>query len=196
MTVIHCSASGMPVRPGQRGVALLVALVVLLVMTITGLALVRTSTFGTGVSGSLSLKRSATSGADLGLETGLASLSALALTGSGALDVSNEQKGYYASVDPRVEAASLPWGNNTSALAAADDGLGNEVRYVVHRLCSQSGPWNASGQVCVLPQSSGCPGSSESAGSVSVCNDQPMYRITAQVKGPRNTLSYLQMSVY
>ena len=37
----------------QNGMTMLVALVVLLVMTITGLALVRTSTMGAGVAGSL-----------------------------------------------------------------------------------------------------------------------------------------------
>jgi Tfp pilus assembly protein PilX len=180
----------------QRGVAtLLVALVVLLVMTITGLALVRTTTLGAGVSGSLALKRSATSGADLGLETGLSALKTLYETGPNLLDADATSSGYFASVDPKVEAKDLPW--SSSAVAATNDGLGNEVRYLIHRLCSQAGGWNSAGQSCVLPSGGGgCPGSSDSAGSVQVCNDQPMYRITAQVKGPKDTLSYVQMSFY
>ena len=40
----------------QRGVTLLGAMMVLLVLTITGLALVRTTTLGAGLSGSLALK--------------------------------------------------------------------------------------------------------------------------------------------
>ena len=178
----------------QRGVTLLVALVVLLVMTVTGLALVRTSNLGAGVSGSLSLKQAATSGADLGLETGVAKLNELYSQGPVQLGIDNAAYGYYASVDPRVAAKDLPW--TGSALAADDDGLGNEVRYFIHRLCSQTGAVNVTGQHCVMPQSASCPGSSESAGSVQMCNEIPMYRITAQVKGPRDTLSYVQMSIY
>ena len=178
----------------QRGVTLLVALIVLLVMTITGLALVRTSTLGAGVSGSLSLKQSATSGGDLGLETGVAKLNELYATGPAQLGADNSTYGYYASVDPRVASKDLPW--SSAVVAANDDGLGNEVRYIVHRLCSQAGAVNVTGQNCVMPQGAACPGSSESMGSVQMCNEIPMYRVTAQVKGPRDTLSYVQMSVY
>ena len=178
----------------QRGVTLLVALVVLLVMTITGLALVRTSTLGAGVSGSLALKQAATSGADLGLETGLAKLEVLAATGSSALDANNSSFGYYASVDPKVPAQSLGWGS--APVAATSDALGNEVRYLIHRLCSKAEALNAAGQSCVMPQGEGCSGSSESVGSVSSCTQRPMYRITAKVTGPRDTESYVQMSTY
>ena len=181
----------------QRGVTLLVALVVLLVMTITGLALVRTSSLGAGVSGSLALKQSATSGADLGLETGLAKLEYIYRTGPELLGTDNAQLGYYASVDPKLEAKDLPWA--TAPLASPDEvgeKLGNQVRYVIHRLCRQGGAINITGQQCVMPQGSACPGSTETLGSVMLCNQQPMYRITAQVKGPRETLSYVQMSVY
>ena len=178
----------------QRGVTLLVAMMVLLVLTITGLALVRTTTLGAGLSGSLALKQSATSGGDLGLETGVAKLNELYATGPAQLGVDNPAYGYYASVDPRVASKDLSW--STAAVATLDDGLGNEVRYIVHRLCSQSGAVNVTGQNCVMPQGAACPGSSESAGSVQMCNEIPMYRVTAQVKGPRDTLSYVQMSVY
>lgn len=182
-----------PVRV-QQGVTLLVALVVLLVMTITGLALVRTSTLGAGVSGSLALKQAATSGADLGLETGLAKLEALAATGTSALDANNSSYGYYASVDPTVAAQSLAWGN--APVAAVSDPLGNQVSYLIHRLCRNTGAINAAGQSCVMPQGEGCSGSSESVGSVSSCTQRPMYRITAKVSGPRDTESYVQMSTY
>ena len=180
----------------QRGVTLLVALVVLLVMTITGLALVRTSTLGAGVSGSLALKQAATSDADLGLEFGLAKLNALYDAGSILLGADNSTYSYYASVDPKTAAKDLPWTTALVAVAAVDNKLGNEVRYMIHRLCSQVGPANVTGQHCVMPQGLGCPGSSESAGSVQLCGEQPMYRVTAQVKGPRDTLSYVQMSFY
>lgn len=189
--IARLSAYRAPVRI-QQGVTLLVALVVLLVMTITGLALVRTSTLGAGVSGSLALKQAATSGADLGLETGLAKLEALSATGTSALD--GNSVGYFASVDPKLPAKSLGW--DSAPVAAASDPLGNEVRYLIHRLCRSTGAINAAGQSCVMPQGEGCSGSSESVGSVSSCTQRPMYRITAKVTGPRDTESYVQMSTY
>ena len=175
-------------RHQQQGVT------VLLVMTITGLALVRTSTLGAGVSGSLALKKAATSGADLGLETGLSKLEVLAATGTSALDANNSTLGYYASVDPKASVQSLAWGS--SPVATTNDGLGNEVRYLIHRLCSKAAALNDAGQSCVMPQGEGCSGSSESIGSVSSCTQRPMYRITAKVTGPLDTESYVQMSTY
>ena len=179
----------------QRGMTMLVALVVLLVMTITGLALVRTSTLGTGVAGSLALKQSATSGADLGLEQGLAALNTLSIAGGDKLDNNVSASGYYATVNPKLSTDQLPW-ESGSKKVTDDDGLGNEVRFMIHRLCTNTGRWNADGQACVMPPSTGCPGSTESVGSVATCNDRPMYRVTARAKGPRDTMSYVQMSTY
>lgn len=186
----------------QRGVTLLVALVVLLVMTITGLALVRTSSLGAGVSGSLALKQSATSGADLGLETGLAQLDVIYRTGPDQLGVDNAASGYYASVDPKLAAKDMPWStapvapsSNVGGIGNVSD-VGNEVHYLIHRLCRQTGAVNITGQQCVMPQGAGCPGSTESLGSV------PALQSTADVPDhcsgqiARDTMSYVQMSVY
>lgn len=179
----------------QHGVILLIALVVLLVMTLTVLVLVRTTTLGANIAGNLAIKQSATSGADLGLEKGLLLLDSRYAMGPDGLDTDGQSgSGYYASLDPRVSADDLPWGG--AALATDDDGLGNKVRYLVHRLCSQPGRWDAAGQQCILPPAQGCPGSSEMSGSISTCNMRPMYRITARADGPRSTVSYVQMHAY
>lgn len=181
-------------RPqSARGVVLLVSLVVLLVMTLTALALVRTTTTGSSIAGSLAFKQTATTGADLGLEHGLARLDELSQN-SAALESGDNTAGYFAQVDPKIAAKDLAW--SSAREATADDGLGNQVHYMIHRLCSGTGAWNATGQSCVAPQSTGCPGSSDSAGSVLPCNDRPMYRISARALGPRNTVSYVQMTVY
>ena len=177
-----------------RGVVLLVALVVLLVMTLTSLALVRTTTTGSSIAGSLALKQTATTGADLGLEHGLAQLELLSQNGA-ALDGNSAGAGYLASFDPRIAAKDLQW-DSAGRRATADDGLGNEVHYMIHRLCSAAGAVTAAGQSCVAPEGSGCPGSSDSPGGVVPCNDRPMYRISARALGPRDTVSYVQMTVY
>jgi len=179
-----------PRQEPQRGVILLVALIVLLVMTLTGLAVMRTSTQGAGMAGSLALKQGATSGADFGLERGMAQLDALYSAGSATLEA-DADGGYFASHDP---GAPLDW--SQAKLVTEDDGLGNKVEFLIHRLCRDAGRWDAAGQSCVLPQELDCPGPSETAGSASSCNARPMYRITARATGPRSTLSLVQMTVY
>ena len=91
---------------------------------------------GAGVSGSLALKQAATSDADLGLEFGLSKLNQLYDAGSNLLGADNSTYSYYASVDPKTAAKDLPWTTALVAVAAADNKLGNEVRYMIHRLCS------------------------------------------------------------
>jgi len=49
--------------------------------------------------------------------------------------------------------------NSGSTLATSDDGTGNEVRYVVHRMCSVAGAVNAPAQQCVTVSSAGAGGS-------------------------------------
>lgn len=181
--------------PAQAGVILWVVLVMLLAMALGGLALLRSASTGAGIAGSLSLQRSATSGADLGLEQGLARLDSLYTSAADAMDSDNTAHGYYASADARQSAPDFDW-DAGSVQATSDDGLGNRVRYVIHRLCSHSGAVDAAGQQCQQPQAQDCPGSSDMTGSVSHCRARPMYRITARADGPRGTVSYVQMNVY
>jgi hypothetical protein len=89
------------------------------------------------------------------------------------------------------------WAN--SALATANDGVGNEVRYVIHRLCETPGPMNASGQQCVTIGSASAGSARTSAvyGSQALSNtSQPYFRITSRTLGPTNTVVYTQTILY
>src|SRR5438874_8191186 len=120
-----------PVRRGtrgtQRGVVLYVALIVLVVMALVGIAMMRGSGTGISIAGNLSMKENATNVADIGTEAARTWLMA-----QNAGTLSNDQAGYYSSwgggtdVDP----LQLPWTTN-SILVTANDGTGNQVRYIV-----------------------------------------------------------------
>jgi len=98
-----------PRQAPQRGVILLVALIVLLVMTLTGLAVVRTSTQGAGMAGSLALKQGATSGADLGLERGMAQRPTPTVATSPAMTPGRRWTGARPSWSPKTMAWATRW---------------------------------------------------------------------------------------
>jgi Tfp pilus assembly protein PilX len=116
--------------------------------------------------------------------------------------------GYYSNADPAVsltDGTGIQWDANDSALVGTDNS-GNEVRYVIQRMCRtsnqmlntvnclfsgadlQTGPQGIPlpSNICDPAVSPGCPKAGQAA----------MYRITARVKGAKDTISYIQSFVY
>ena len=94
--------------------------------------------------------------------------------------------GYFSSWGTSADPATFDWAN---APVISDAATGNAVRYVIHRLCELP---NTEARIA------GCsaqPGTSrnKSGGGGVMSDPQPYYRITTQVTGPRNTLSYIQV---
>ena len=182
----------------QRGVVLIVSLIVLVAMALAGIAMVRQISGGLGIAGNLAFKQTATSVGDFGVETARAWLMART---SDQL-VSNVGTGYYGAWAATENPITATWDDSTSVLVtpAGGDSTGNEVRYKIHRLCKTSGltvsdPANE----CVILTSTGegstRQGFSDGEAPLSTTT-QPYYRITARVVGPRNTVSFVQTIMY
>jgi hypothetical protein len=184
-------------------VVLFVALIVLVVMALTGLAMIRQSGTGLSISGNLGLRQNAVRGADLGTEVADAWLLTQANT-VGALDNDKPAQGYYSdwgTSDPTHRLQGDPslydWG--TSVLVTADDGNGNEVRYIVERLCknaNQKVDDDPDGQKCVQTPLGANDKSNTCDHYPSSCLDRQFavhYRVSSRVKGPRSTVSYIQV---
>jgi Tfp pilus assembly protein PilX len=214
-----------PHNPKQHGVVLLIALIMLITITLGGLALYRQVGTGIIVASNLAFKNSALIAADRGLEAARAWLVSTALD-LGSASVPN---GYFAAwcnsvIDPsnnpdanndgqiddckanpspgNFDPRTFNWDN--SALATADDGNGNQVRYVVHRLCRIPGALNYTHPLGI-PQECVTLGSSTATGGAEIIDYgnrtltskiQPYFRVTAQTTGPRNTTVYTQMILY
>ncbi len=180
----------------QRGVVLFIALIVLVAMTLAGIAMFRQVGAGVIIAGNLAFKENATSVGDLGLEAGRAWLLG---QGSAALQVDQPTSGYYSSWALTFNPATFTWNNSGSRLSTADDGTGNEVRYVIHRLCSITGAVNDPAQSCVTVGSASA-GGSQIGGAYGVLplsnTTAPYFRVTVRVAGPRNTTSYVQSIMY
>lgn len=128
-------------RSHQRGVAFPVALLMLMVLLIGATAMVRNVDTAVQVSGNLAFKQAATMGADRGISTAVAWLRA---QGATALHNSNAAAGYCSSLhaqdlnptgwDPVAEGQ---WTAACTPVALAADASGNQVEYMIHRLCAQ-----------------------------------------------------------
>ena len=202
----------------QHGVVLLISLIMLVAMTLVGVSMLRSVGFGAGIAGNLAFKQNATSVADLGVEiartwlvnTGTGSplsLNANAISSAGYFACWYSDCATKAAFDPQT----YNW-NNSKKLVNSDaaiiasltgkDDTGNEIRYVIHRLCDLTGDVlaeNNPGQKCANYtdySSLGSKGGISYGQALSSLVDQPYFRATVRVAGPRNTLSYVQVIMY
>ncbi|MCB5185943.1 hypothetical protein LG201_12085 [Methylobacillus gramineus] len=181
----------------QKGIVLFIALVVLVAMTLAGLALWRSVDAGNVIAGNLAFKQSSIMSADRGVQAAVTWMDA----NRASLYETNLGNGYYSnvlSVDPDWNSANA-W---ESAVDVGKDAAGNRVKYLIHRLCTVSGvAYNHSTNVCSTSLST-TPATNANMGS-SMTNDANIflptpsvyYRITVLVNGPRNTTSVIQSVV-
>lgn len=128
-------------RLHQRGVAFPVALLMLMVLLIGATAMVRNVDTAVQVSGNLAFKQAATMGADRGIATAVAWLTA---QGGAGLHNSNTAAGYCSSLHSEDQSltgwdpvAAGGWTAACTPVALAADASGNQVEYLIHRLCAR-----------------------------------------------------------
>ncbi|MBS0309611.1 MAG: hypothetical protein JSS58_11675 [Proteobacteria bacterium] len=206
----------------QQGIVLVIVLIVLVAMTMAGIALMRSVNTSTLVAGNLAFRQSTLASADIGVEQAIYWLQA----NPAQLNNSLTTAGYSANIlgVPKTAdgtAWNAYWNNTLDTTPVArpvlgapvssgavwtlpTDSAGNTVSYVIHRLCNQDGDRNAPGgtvQCLASASSSGTDGDNKGVvggGGVSgagIGNKQIYYRITTRVEGPRNTVSYVQTTV-
>ena len=189
----------------QRGVVLFVAMIVLVVMALAGVAMVRQSGSGLSIAGNLAFKQSATSAGDYGTEAALNWW--LPLRGTITLDNDVPAEGYYsnwgAPGTPRLtgDPSTYDW-NALAKKVVVDDGsrAGNQVSYIIERLCLEvdKNPEDPA-QICVKTPPSGGMNKSSTTQHYPMSDGEDRlivhYRISTQVIGPKQTLSYIQVMV-
>jgi Tfp pilus assembly protein PilX len=192
---------GTPAPRRERGVVLFVALIVLIIMTLAGLALLRQMTTGVSIAGNIAFKENATSVADRGAEVALQYL-ALPTT---VTSLDSVPDGYFSSwngatnpADP-TNPALFDWARSLLLVSPDQAQTGNTARLIIHRLCLLPNQGiSAAGQTCsdapVLNSGASTGGGGYGPGGVlPPVTPTPFYRITTQVLGPRNTVSYTQV---
>lgn len=192
----------------QGGLALLVSLIVLVAMSLAGIALVRSVDTATMIAGNLAFRQGATTSGDAGIETARTWL----LANGASLENDSSSNGYYATSQDNLDLTGNATRTNTdddvdwtgagvgasTPKCLATDAAGNTVCYIIHRLCNAAGALNSA--TCSTQQT-------EKGGS-SLGSTRPMgtyqerswtevatlayYRVTVRVAGPRNNVSYIQ----
>ncbi len=198
----HAFVTGTPPAK-QRGVTLVITLIVLVAMMLASIGLIRSVDTANIVAGNLSFQEAAVHSGDAGIEVAVAWLEANAA--NGGLWNDNQAAGYHSFIENPAATQSWddywtnvlqPWG----VITLAPDAAGDTVSYVIHRICGAKGsPTDPSTGGCasstqMVAANSGA--TSQGAGQAALfAVTQQFYRITIQIKGPRNTLSYVQAVV-
>jgi hypothetical protein len=190
-------------RRAQRGVVLFIALLVMVALSLAGIALIRSVDTATIVAGNLAFKQAAASAVDRGFEQAVEALfNPVATPNPVIADKLNDLKAqnYFASV--RLKGGSIPeipdelQSNSAFAAAGLNTGLvpvdaaGNKSFYVIERMCANPGP--AVGSNCNLSDIAlGADAGTQHYEGL-VRPGDAFYRVTVRVEGPRNTVAYAQ----
>lgn len=201
----------------ERGVVVFVALMVLVAMTLAGIALVRSIDTATVISGNLAFKQTTTQSADSGTES---AITWIASHSSGTtLYTASPSDGYYAnwmelcdltgnqtpgdtSDDVNWDGTNTGCNANAKAVSASMLAPGYTASYVIHRMCDKDGNPNDPATYCATFKntSASSTGSTKGGGSYGSMPlpsaPQYYYRVTTRVVGPRNSISFVQAIIY
>jgi type IV pilus assembly protein PilX len=186
----------------QKGVVLLIALIMLVAMTLAGIALVRSVGTTNIIAGNMAFQQSATQSGDAGIETAIAWLTAN--NNNVTLNSDDATNGYATNGNNPAQnpAAGQSWDAYwTQKLAArartlSTDAAGNTASFVIDRLCAFAGSPTGGANCSSSPLVSVATGNAEEAGELQInAPSLVYYRITSRIAGPRNTVSYVQAIV-
>lgn len=214
-----------PMAARQSGLVLFFALLALAVMSIAAVALIRSVDTNALLSGNIVFRQSASGASNVALEGITENIAKnIALTASTA---NAPTMGYYANCsqfDTQPDAlvcdgsrlTTVTWDSSNSALVPSQtdgndeirngvDRQGNEIRYVVERMCNYSNAELTAGNAvsaaarCMMASSpsngENCSRNRNNLELFKQCiatANSPLYRVTLRISGPKNTVSYMQ----
>lgn len=200
----------------ENGFILFIALTMLALMTIIGVALVRAVDTTNEVANNIGFVQSTLISSDSGQEAATKWLeSNTSLLGGDDVDngyyardieriVATQLIDYTGSATPGNTADDVDWdgtggGPYKAKMHISSDTAGNQIAFIIHRLCDSYGAPGASGVRCAkmsLASSTGASKSGAGYGQQAISTkSQIYYRITTRAKGPRNTASYTQSTI-
>lgn len=197
----------------QRGVVLLIALIILVAMTLAGIGMMRSVDTGSIIAGNLAFRQATLNAGDAGTSAGFNALAAVANSGQASKDTLNGVLGSWYFPTPMnhpadgicevrnlcTQQSEINWWtvaanwNNAPTVTVTDPNGGTvaTVSYLVHRMCEASGaPSTTVCQTFTQPET-GC-----SKTQLLPCTSTSVfYRITSRSVGTRNTVTYAQTLV-
>jgi Tfp pilus assembly protein PilX len=194
--LIKSHSMAMARREGQRGLVLVIVLIVLTAMMLASIALMRSVNTANIVAGNLAFRQAATHEGDYGTEQAITWLQSQ--TGNTLL-IDSAVNGYYSTLQGPAPGTSWDtyWNTTYSAtgtVVTMPAFHNYTVSYVIHRLCPTSGTTIGCAS---SPLGSASNGNSDQGGNPANYQlpTQGYFRITSRIVGPRNTVSYTQAMV-
>lgn len=170
----------------QTGVVLFMALIALVVITLAGIALVRSVTTGNLIAGNRAYKLAAVQASDTGVE---AAFSLLGGTLSASPDTAIANA--YFPVMQTLQADGTPVASWSAIPTTTIQGYG--VQYVIERLCTGALPITNTQTSCMTSNGATQNNGSKQAGRPALSSGGSVYyRITVRVSGPKNTTSIVR----
>ncbi len=196
----------------QQGIVLFVALIVMVALSLAGLALIRSIDTTASVTGNIAFRQAALVQANWAVEDAVAHLYVgdTKLAPGAMIDPTTDAAAqYYVAVfDPAKDSTktaqpALPsgipdvlWkkgGAWPMALPATESG--NTVKYVIQRMCTTAAEGAAANQAqCELMQPKQANGTTVTHQVITAVK-YPLYRVTVRVDGPNNSLAFVQAMI-
>lgn len=198
-------------RRQQRGVVLVFAMIALVIMLIGAVAITRSISASQFNVGNIGFKRDLTNQSERAVQAAMDSVRASGLLADPATRLNDLKSANYSAVRLPDNAQGIPTVLLKSDTEFATVGthadivvsdLNVSMRYVIDRLATSTGACSAT--TCVVANQTVFGGSSSewinsqtNSGAANNANpsavpQQPVYRLTVRLTGPRNTLSFFQ----
>ena len=185
----------------ERGVVLFVALIAMVVLSLAGIALLRSVDTSTSVAGNLAFRQASIAPINSAVER-----AANALYYAKTIPdtfVNNAPNNYFANIQPGESAVgvpailqgNLPLGSIPAQFQSFTDSAGNTVNWVIERVCENGytgDPLDPGIDYCDLMFPKVSPGKNIMEDSGLPVNPVPLYRVTVRVDGPANTVTFAQ----
>jgi type IV pilus assembly protein PilX len=172
-------------RPRERGVVLVISLIILVALSLAGLALVRSTDTGNVISGNMAFRAAAVQAED-------AFISVAGASGYATNPETAIANKYFTQIADTTGPDGVPDGLpdvTWSSVAGTTIGEGNVVRWVAERMCNGL----TTTRELILANCSTAPGRPNSSQKPGLqptnTNFAVAYRVTVRVEGPRNTVA-------
>lgn len=183
----------------QSGVVLFIALIVMVALSIAGIALIRSVDTGLSVVGNLGFRQASIPPSTWAVENAISAMFEAKKIDLEAVDAANNYFPYRYEIKAgkSEDTMGVPYhlqgekpSNYPSTFQKTNDGAGNTIRYVIERMCLDEGPATAAN--CDMSP----PKKSEATTAMELTKPDlvrvPFYRLTVRVDGPNNTTTYAQ----
>jgi len=187
----------------QRGIVLIIALVVMVAMALAGVALVRSVDTTTSVVGNLAFRQASILPSNLAVEHAIAALFEASPSLVPNREVDLPAQSYFAKQqlgeDPNTGVPAVL--QSVAAYSAyggrvENAGNGNTVRYVIERMCRNDAPTPLASSELLTKYCNRVPPNQSAAGTATEQKLElprvPLYRLTIRVDSPANTVTFAQ----